>query len=382
MENTKKPEIVMIGNEKGGTAKTATTLCLANGLTEFGYKVLIADFDPSGNLSAAALPDFPEYVLYDSLMGRKHPKEIVVHTPYGDVLPTSKDLAPEQNIPLPVVGMPERKSLGDLFSSLVSQSGAQLVVKTFLTHPAYADFFNQYDFILMDTQPSDSLIITNTILAADSIIWPCENVSGALDGLRMFQRSIQLACQSYGGTAKVDGLVFTKFKEDWEDRQEYTQHIQNFAKSNGLQMYNTRFRFCASIEKAINRCRPIICAEYMYQGWGTSDALNFTLEFLAKRGLTPRTEYPGVIKDEYGKLIFRRKGDEYFTLSMEGSTATVGVKRFRFEEVQSNAEQIGKTMFFHTESIQKIAENARSKGVTVLMTEQRLADFVQSAEKK
>lgn len=372
MENTRPTEVVLIGNEKGGTAKTATTLCIANALTALGFKVLVIDLDPSGNFSDAALPEFPQYVLYDVLNGKCPLANAIVHTEICDVLPTVKDIAPENDSPFLAAGMPERKSLGDLFTSWVGRRGAEKCIYNLLHHEAYAPFLRQYDFILMDSQPSDSLIITNAIVAANSIIFPCEPVSGAQDGLIKFQKSIRLTRESYGTNAFIDGLVFTKYDEKWGTRRQMVEEIQTMAEANGIPVYRTRFRSSASIETSMNECLPILTPKYLYMGWGAFDALNFTLEFLAKRGMAPRVNYPGVLRDEAGRLIYRRKGDTYWMVTDRQENAVqLEVKRFEendltnADRIQANAEAVGTTIFYSPESIESMFRAARGQGQVV-----------------
>lgn len=367
MENKRQTEVVLIGNEKGGVAKTTTTICLANCLTALGYKVLVVDLDPSGNLSDAVLPDFPAVVLYDVMSGKCHVRDAIIHTEIGDILPTVKDLSPETTSPFMAPGMEDRKSLGDLFASWVGRRGAEKCIYNLLNTPGYAPIFNQYDFILMDSQPSDSLIITNAIVAAHSILFPCEPVSGALDGLTKFRRSIQLTHESYGANAFIDGLVFVKYDEDWRTRQKMVSQIQQAAEADGTFVYGTRFRTSASIETAMNECKPILDPKYLYMGWGAHDAMNFTLEFLARRGMAPKVRYPGVFHDEFGKLIYRRKGDPYWALTeQQDSSIRIEVMKYRDAEVQADIDKVGKTLFFHPASIEQLLQSARVQGRTVI----------------
>lgn len=377
MERTRQTEFILIGNEKGGTAKTTTVICLANALTVLGYKVLVVDLDPSGNFSDAVLPDFPALVLYDVMQGRCHLKDAIVHTDICDVLPTVKDLAPEAESPFVAAGMPERKSLGDLFASWVGRRGAERCIYNLFHNPNYEPIFHEYDFVLMDSQPSDSLIITNAIVAANSILFPCEPVSGAMDGLTKFRRSIQLTQASYGATAAIDGLVFTKYKEDWNTRKGMIEQIQASAEAEKTFVYKTRFRVSPSIETAMNECQPILSPKYLYMGWGAYDAMNFALEFLARRGLPPRCDYPGVIRDEYGKTVFRRKGDYYWQITQQSDThIQMQTEKFREHEVLERKEQIGKTLFFQPESIDHILHSARDAGKTITVLSQRHQDLL------
>lgn len=353
MEHT--PEILLIANEKGGTAKTTTALCLANCLTALGYKVLAVDMDPSGNLSAAALPDFPKNVLFDVFNGTVAPEQAIVSTDICDVLPTVKDMN-ENSEADPFGG--NRKSLGDFFSSKIGSRGAERYLSLLLRSPAFAPVFAVYDFIIIDSCPSDNLIITNCILAADRIIIPCEPTQASLDGLTMFRRSLNATNASYGGNAVIDAMLLSRCSTEWRTRRDVLDTIRCSTLQNAIPVYRTRIRMSASIETSMNECQPIL--NYIYQGSGASDAMNFTLEFLDRRGLTPQTKYPGVVRDEVGDLIFRKNGDKYYSYSIDGATAVVEKKSFRMSllEDASWAESIGKTVFFHLDNLTSALDTA------------------------
>lgn len=342
------PEILLVANEKGGTAKTTTVLCLANCLTVLGYKVLAVDMDPSGNLSAAALPDFPKYVLYDVFSGTVAPEQAIVSIEICDILPTVKDMG-EDSSTEPFGS--NRKSLGDFFSSKIGSRGAERYLSLLLRSPAFAPIFAVYDFIIIDSCPSDNLIITNCILAADRIIIPCEPTQSSLDGLTMFRRSLNATNSSYGGKAVIDAMLLSRCSTDWRTRRKVLDTIHHSTSQNAIPVYKTRIRMSASIETSMNECRPIL--SYIYQGSGASDAMNFSLEFLDRRGLSPLTKYPGVVRDESGDLIFRKNGDKYYSYTMNGDSAVVERKPFRMSLLESTSwvESIGKAVFFHLDNL-------------------------------
>jgi len=344
-------EVILIANEKGGTAKTATALSLANCLTALGYRVLGVDLDPSGNFSAAALPEFPDKVLYDVLNG--YPlTEAIVHTDICDVLPTIKDLDEaldmggdeELEIADIITQMKERKSLTQLASSWVGKRNAEMLLYSlFWSHKYKLD--ETYDFIIMDTAPSDSILLTMAIVAANSVIVPCEPTSASVDGLHMFVASIHATRRCFRTNVKIDGILFTKYTEDWSTRRRRIEDIQKLAKRTELDIYNTKYRMSASVETSMNDCQPIL--NYIYKGTGASDAMNLTLEFLAKRGLEPKISFPGVFRDETGKLIYRKNGDKYFLVNQSEQGCLAQEKIFR-QDYLSEAqwqERLGKTVF-------------------------------------
>ena len=304
-------EIVLIGNEKGGVGKTATTFCLANALKALGYRILMVDFDPSGNLSCDTLPENPECVLYDVFSGACPLEQAIYHTEIADILPTIRELdlgvKPEDAY---MLGASDDKSLSRLAERLIGRPGAEMALKSLLRSKKH-DLASKYDFILIDTHSSDNILVTNAIVAADSVLITCEPSVDALDGIWKFISSMNAANRNYNGAnAQVDGIVITKYTERRAPYRRCIQNIQESAKSQGIYLYETRMRDSSNIPDAMENCRPIM--DYIgSSGNGTADALNLALEFLAARNLEPKVVIPGCRQNAEGHWVYARavKGD-------------------------------------------------------------------------
>src|SRR5271154_983226 len=87
-------EVIALANQKGGVAKTTTTLNLGVALVERGLRVLCIDLDPQGNLtmSQGMNPDTIERSMFDVLVHR-HPIADVIATREIDIAVASIDLA-------------------------------------------------------------------------------------------------------------------------------------------------------------------------------------------------------------------------------------------------------------------------------------------------
>ena len=301
-------EIVLIANEKGGTGKSATVHCLANALTALGYRVLAVDFDPSGNLSRATLPDFPSKVLYDVFNGDCTVSDAIYRTDICDVLPTVKDLtldvAPAEEF---LLASRNSKSLTQIAERLKGRAGAEMLLRSLLRSEKYG-LLERYDFILIDSAPSDNILVTNAIVAADSILIPCEPSQAGLDGVWMFASSVATARRSYvHAQAQIDGIILTKYTEEFGNNLESIRSIREAAEAHEIYLYSTVMRNSGNVSHAMDHARPIL--SYLYgigSGHGPVDALNLALEFLAARGLEPKTEFPGVQHKENGDLYYAR----------------------------------------------------------------------------
>lgn len=296
-------EVIMIGNEKGGVGKTALTRCLGEALTAFGYKVLIVDWDPSGNLTDSILPDFPEFVLYDAFCGNCTADQVIQRTPIGDVLPTIKELdfgdAPEGTFLL----NNNNKSLTNLANRLFGRAGGESQLKSFLWSQKN-NFAAKYDFVLIDTGPSDNILVTNAIVAANNILMACDPALASLSGVWKLLSSMNTAKRCYvGATAALDGVVITKYSERKGSFCASIKEIQTSTTAQDIYLYKTAMRDSGHVSAAMNQCRPLM--DFVKQnGNGVSDMLNLGLEFLAARNLEPKNEFPGLRKDDAGNWSY------------------------------------------------------------------------------
>lgn len=302
-------EIILIGNEKGGCCKTTTAILLANCLHAFGYRVLLTDFDPSGNLTCATLEDAPDRVLHDVLSGSLALPTAIYHTPFCDILPTAKEVAaPSSNVFDPIQDL-NSKSLGQIANRLIGKAGAEYLLNNMLRKYPNFKLEDHYDFVILDSGPSDNILVRNAIVAADSVIIPVDPYIASLDGLVMFLNSIRSVQASYKTDVQIDGIVFSNYKVEWPNERQTVQDIEQTAKAYGLYTYPTRIRNSSNFPDSNRNCRPIL--DYLPgTGHAPVDSLNFTLQFLGKRGLRPKVAFPGVREGENGHLIYERPKKE------------------------------------------------------------------------
>src|SRR6185437_10532634 len=142
-KETAQPQVIALANQKGGVAKTTTTLNLGVAFAERGYRVLLIDLDPQGNLtmSQGLNPDTIERSMFDVLVNRL-PIEEVIERREVDIAVSSIDLAGAD-------------------MALSSQIGRERALQK-----ALAPVMDPYDYILMDTPPSLGLLTINAFVAA------------------------------------------------------------------------------------------------------------------------------------------------------------------------------------------------------------------------
>ena len=180
--------VIVFANQKGGVAKTTTTLNLGVALAEKGLRVLAIDLDPQGNLTMSQgwNPDEIERSMFDVLV-HKLPISEIIRTGEIDVGVASIDLAGAELALSSMIGR-ERA----LEKSLVEVQGS-------------------YDYILIDTPPSLGLLTINAFTAADGVIVPvqCEYLS--LRGLVQLENTLSMIRENLNPRVEIQGILPTMF---------------------------------------------------------------------------------------------------------------------------------------------------------------------------
>jgi chromosome partitioning protein len=182
----KHAEVIAFANQKGGVAKTTTTLNLAVAFAESGHRVLCIDLDPQGNLtmSQGIDPDKVEKSLYDVLVHDMPISEIIVKREI-DIAVASIDLA-----------------------------GAEIAMSTKIgrersLEKALKEVSADYDFVCIDTPPSLGLLTINALTAATRVIVPvqCEYLS--MRGLVQLQNTLKMIQENLNPDVRIEGILPT-----------------------------------------------------------------------------------------------------------------------------------------------------------------------------
>jgi chromosome partitioning protein len=213
---TQLARVMAFANQKGGVAKTTSTLNLAVALQEQGIRVLIVDLDPQGNLtmSQGLNPDSIERSMFDVLVHRL-PISEVIHEREVDLAVSSIDLAGAE-------------------LALASQIGRERALEKSLG-AVKAD----YDYVLIDTPPSLGLLTINALVAADGVIVPvqCEYLS--LRGLVQLENTLSMIRENLNPDVKIVGILPTMF----DGRTLHSKEaIEILTESFGPLVFNTRIR--------------------------------------------------------------------------------------------------------------------------------------------
>jgi chromosome partitioning protein len=208
--------VIVFANQKGGVAKTTTTLNLAVAFKEQGFRVLVIDLDPQGNLtmSQGMNPDSIERSMFDVLVHRLPISEII-HPAEIDVAVSSIDLAGAE-------------------LALSSMIGRERALEKSLL-----EVRDTYDFIMIDTPPSLGLLTINAFVAATGVIVPvqCEYLS--LRGLVQLENTLAMVRENLNPDVKIEGILPTMFDRRTLHSREAVEILEeNF----GDLVFKTRIR--------------------------------------------------------------------------------------------------------------------------------------------
>ena len=179
---------IAFANQKGGVGKTTSCVNLCCALTLLSKSVLLVDGDPQGNASSGmGVAKRTRPNVYDMLIGGVDAADCVVHTDYGDVIPTGQELAAAS---VELIGSERRE---------------------FVMKDALMTLYSDYDYILIDCPPSLELLTVNALVAADSVLIPMQCEYYALEGIADLMTSIRLCKKRLNRRLEVEGIVLTMY---------------------------------------------------------------------------------------------------------------------------------------------------------------------------
>ena len=183
---TGQAKVIAFANQKGGVAKTTTTLNLAAAFAEQGHRVLCVDMDPQGNLtmSQGIDPDTLEQSMFD----------VLVHD-------------------LSIKAVIKRREI-DIACASIDLAGAEIAMSTKIGRErsllkALKAVEEDYDWVFVDTPPSLGLLTVNALTAANQVIVPvqCEYLS--MRGLLQLQNTLSMIRENLNPDVQIAGILPT-----------------------------------------------------------------------------------------------------------------------------------------------------------------------------
>lgn len=232
--------IIAVANQKGGVGKTSTCVNLTFALKKRGRKVLLVDCDAQGNATSGMGVDksiTPN--MYHILTQGVQASDCVIHTSYGDVIPTNKDLS---GATVELVDMEERE---------------------YILRNALEPLREEYDYIFIDCPPSLEILTVNALAAADGVLVPVQCEYYALEGIADLTTTIKMINSRINPKLEIQGIVLTMF----DSRTNFSQQVADeIIRYFGDKVYQTRIPRNIRIAEAPSHGKPVIAYDRISRG--------------------------------------------------------------------------------------------------------------------
>jgi chromosome partitioning protein len=209
--------IIAMANQKGGVGKTTTTINLGAALAEYGRRVLLVDFDPQGALSVG-------------LGVNPHNLEVSVYNVLMDSDVTAEDI----RIKTDIAGLhllPANIDLSAAEIQLVNEVAREMALARVLR-----PVLKEYDFILIDCQPSLGLLALNALTVAHGVLIPLECEFFSLRGVALLLDTIDKVRERLNFDLELEGILATMY----DSRTTHCRQVlQRVVEAFGDRVYQT-----------------------------------------------------------------------------------------------------------------------------------------------
>jgi chromosome partitioning protein len=210
--------VLAIANQKGGAAKTTTTVNLAAALAEAGRRVLVIDLDPQGNATDWLGAGGAARGAFDLL---------------ADPLELGELVTPSTTVGVDV--LPATRSLQGAERALAREVGAELTLQRKLDTAAVAG----WDYVVIDTPPTLGLLTLNALTAAHELVVPVEAHVMALVGVVQLMETMKTVRERLNPALALAGIVACRV--DGRTRHSL-EVVERLRETFGASVYRTEIR--------------------------------------------------------------------------------------------------------------------------------------------
>ena len=258
-------KVISLVNQKGGVGKTTSSINLAAALGQLGKKTLLIDMDPQANATTGvglSSTDF-EYDIYETITGLCEIKKAIHKTRFKNlsVIPSTLNLA----------GI-DVEFVKRMFKDTNFQRNNQL-------RDALALIKDDFDYIIIDCQPSLGLCTMNALVASDSVIIPVQCEFYALEGITQLLNSIIMVQNSMNPELRIEGVLLTMLDGRTNIGLEVIEEIRKYFKDK---VFNTIIPRLVRLVEAPSHGKPI--NEYDPESRGAEAYRNLAREVIERDG--------------------------------------------------------------------------------------------------
>ena len=217
--------ITTVLNQKGGVGKTTTAHALATGLNHRGYRALVVDADPQGNISYTMQADPAQAGLYEAMKGATAAADAIQRTAQGDIIGSSIDLAGAD--------------------MEFTQTGREYLLREVLD-----TISGDYTHVIIDSPPSLGIMTVNALTASTDIVIPVGAEIYALQGLQQLLNTIGKVQKYSNPGLTVAGLLITRKGNKAVATRQLIDAIQQRAGALNLHLYGAVIREAVAIREA------------------------------------------------------------------------------------------------------------------------------------
>lgn len=245
--------VISVSNQKGGVGKTTTTCNLAAGLKKKGYRILLIDLDPQGNLGFSVGADMDGATIYDVLKSSVTARFAIQKTETVDII-----------------------------ISNILLSGIELEYtgtgREFLLRDAIAPLRKLYDFILIDTPPALGILTINAFTASDSIVVPMMCDIFSLQGIAQLFETVERIKKYSNPQLHVSGILLTNVNPKTRLFQEVRGTAEMISKDFGIPLFQTFIRKSVLVSEAQIAQKSVL--DYAPKNKASADYREFIKELL------------------------------------------------------------------------------------------------------
>ena len=247
--------IIAVVNQKGGVGKTTSAVNLTAALHELGQRVLLCDFDPQANATSGfGISRRPKKSSYDVIINGVPARELIVSTPWGDVIPSTPALA---GASVELTAMEQRE---------------------FVLKPALAPLRDAYDYLFIDCPPSLELLTLNALCACEQILIPVQCEYYALEGLSDLMSTMRAVKRRLNPGLSIFGVLLTMYDGRTNFSNQVAQEIRRFFPGK---VYSTAIPRNVRLAEAPSYGEPVLA--YDRRSRGAEAYLDVAREILRRR---------------------------------------------------------------------------------------------------